>query len=432
MDPLVAALVLFSIFIILVFLRVPVAFALGLACLPVIFLTDHVSLFALIDRTYNSYNSFLLLSVPFFLLAANLMNLTGITNRLIDLSTASVGHLPGGLGQINVFVSMLFAGISGSSTADAAGIGKVLIPAMLKQGYDRSFTIAITACSSVMGVIIPPSILMLIWGGTMSISVGSLFLAGIVPGVLLGLSMMATVYVYAVRNQYPKYEKSSFIHFLRAFAGAAPGLVTPVIILAGISLGVFTPTEASAIAVIYTILVGILNKSLNLPKFLQVLSETARLVGVSLFCVGTASVFSWLLAYYQVPQSLVQAIQGWGLGPKGIILVISAVFLIVGLFIDAIPAIIIVGSIMYPLAQAAGIHPIHFSLVGVVSLSFGLVTPPYGMCLLIASRIGELSVHKVLKDVVIILLPMLLILIALCLFPEIVLFLPRLIAPQFM
>jgi tripartite ATP-independent transporter DctM subunit len=244
--------------------------------------------------------------------------------------------------------------------------------------------------------------------------------------------MMATVYVYAVRYNYPKYEKSSFSQFLKAFAGAAPGLVTPVIILAGISFGVFTPTEASAIAVIYTILVGILNKSLDLPKFLHVLSETARLVGVSLFCVGTASVFSWLMAYYQVPQSLVQAIQAWGLGPKGIILVISAVFLIVGLFIDAIPAIIIVGSIMYPLAQAAGIHPIHFSLVGVVSLAFGLVTPPYGMCLLIASRIGELSVHKVLKDVVIILLPMLFILIALCLFPEIVLFLPRLIAPQFM
>lgn len=176
MDPLVAALVLFGLFITLVFLRVPVAFALGLACVPLILVTENVSFFAIIDRTYNSFNSFLLLSVPFFLLAANLMNATGVTKRLIDLATGTVGHLPGGLGHINVFVSMLFAGVSGSSTADAAGIGKVLIPAMLKQGYDRSFTIAITACSSVMGVIIPPSILMLIWGGTMSISVGALFI----------------------------------------------------------------------------------------------------------------------------------------------------------------------------------------------------------------------------------------------------------------
>ena len=169
-----------------------------------------------------------------------------------------------------------------------------------------------------------------------------------------------------------------------------------------------------------------------MSKFLKLLSETARLIGVSLFCVGTASVFSWLLAYYQVPQSLVTAIQALGLGPRGVILIISAVFLFIGLFIDAIPAIIIVGSIMFPLAQAAGIHPIHFSLVGVVSLAFGLVTPPYGMCLLIASRIGEMAVHKVLKDVVIILVPMLAILFLLCMFPEIVLFLPRLIAPQFM
>lgn len=432
MDPLVAAIVLFGLFIALVFLRVPVAFALGLACVPVILFTDHVSFFALIDRTYNSYNSFLLLSVPFFLLAANLMNATGVTNRLIDLSTATVGHFPGGLGQINVFVSMLFAGVSGSSTADAAGIGKVLIPAMLNQGYDRSFTIAITACSSVMGVIIPPSILMLIWGGTMSISVGSLFLAGIIPGILLGLSMMVTVYFYAVKYQYPRYEKASFAHFVKAFIGAAPGLVTPFVILFGIAFGIFTPTEASAIAVVYSILIGIANRSLDTRGFIHHLSDTAKLIGVSLFCVGTASVFSWLLAFYHVPQALVGMIQGWGLGPKGIILVISAVFLFVGLFIDAIPAIIIMGSIMFPVAQAAGIHPIHFSLVGVVSLAFGLVTPPYGMCLLIASRIGEMSIHRVLKDVAVILVPMLGILLLLCLIPDIILFLPRLISPQFM
>ena len=432
MDPLTAAFVLFGLFIALVFLRVPVAFALGLACVPVILVTDHVSFFAFIDRTYNSYNSFLLLSVPFFLLAANLMNATGVTNRLIDLSTATVGHFPGGLGQINVFVSMLFAGVSGSSTADAAGIGKVLIPAMLKQGYDRSFTIAITACSSVMGVIIPPSILMLIWGGTMSISVGSLFLAGIIPGILLGLSMMVTVYFYAVKYNYPRYEKASLPDFLKALAGAGPGLLTPLIILVGITSGIFTPTEASAIAVIYSMFIGFVNRSLNARIFLHYLSDTAKLVGVSLFCVGTASLFSWLLAFYHVPQALVELIQSFDLGPKGIILVIAAVFLFVGLFIDAIPAIIIMGGILYPLAKAAGIHPIHFSLVGVVSLAFGLVTPPYGMCLLIASRIGEMSIHKVLKDVLIILVPMLGILLLLCMIPEIILFLPRLISPQFM
>ncbi|TXT46771.1 MAG: dctM10 [Spirochaetes bacterium] len=432
MEPVFIALVMFGLFLALVFLRVPVAVSLGLACVPVILFTDHVSLFAIIDRSYTSYNSFLLLSVPFFLLAANLMNETGITEKLIKLATATVGHFPGGLGHINVFVSMLFAGVSGSSTADAAGIGKILIPAMLKQGYERNFTIAITATSAVMGVIIPPSILMLIWGGTMSISVGSLFLAGIIPGILIGLSQMATVYVYAKKYKYPIYERAGFKQFVKAFLEAAPGLISPLVILVGITFGIFTPTEASAIAVLYSLLVGFINKTLTWKKFLHILSDTARLVGVSLFCVGTASAFSWLLAYHQVPQALVAMINGWNLGPTGIVFVIAIVFLIVGLFIDAIPAIIIMGSILYPIAQAAGIHPIHFSLIGVVSLAFGLVTPPYGMCLLIASRIGEQSVHKVLKDVGIILLPMLGILILLILVPDIVLFLPRLIAPQFM
>jgi tripartite ATP-independent transporter DctM subunit len=432
MEPLTIAAILFGSFLLLVFLRVPVAFALGLATVPVIFLTPGVTFFALIDRTYISFNSFLLLSVPFFLLAANLMNENGITRKLIDLAKVSVGHLPGGLGHINVLVSMLFAGISGSSNADAAGIGKVLIPAMIEQGYDRNFTIAITACSAVMGVIIPPSILMLVWGGTMSISVGSLFLAGIVPGILLGLSMMVTVYIYAIKYKYPVYERSTFKEVVVATITSIPGLVTPIIIIGGIAFGIFTPTEASAIAVLYSLVVGIFNKSMTWKKFVAVLNDTAKLTGITLFCVGTASTFSWLLAYHRVPQALVESVNAMQLGPVGIMMIISLIFLIVGMFIDAIPAIIIMGSILYPIAMQAGIHPIHFSLVGIVSLAFGLVTPPYGMCLLIASRIGEQQVPKVLKDVGIILLPMLGILLLLVLVPDVVLFLPRLIAPQFL
>ncbi|PKL19608.1 MAG: C4-dicarboxylate ABC transporter permease, partial [Spirochaetae bacterium HGW-Spirochaetae-4] len=300
------------------------------------------------------------------------------------------------------------------------------------QGYDRNFTIAITACSAVMGVIIPPSILMLVWGGTMSISVGSLFLAGIVPGILLGLSMMVTVYVYAIKYKYPVYERSTFKEVVIATITSIPGLVTPIIIIGGIAFGIFTPTEASAIAVLYSLAVGVFNKSMTWKKFVAVLNDTAKLTGITLFCVGTASTFSWLLAYHRVPQALVEFVNAMQLGPVGIMMIISLIFLVVGMFIDAIPAIIIMGSILYPIAIHAGIHPIHFSLVGIVSLAFGLVTPPYGMCLLIASRIGEQQVPKVLKDVGIILLPMLGILLLLVLVPEVVLFLPRLIAPQFL
>ncbi len=220
MSPGEVAAILFGTFGLLVLLRIPVAFALGLACLPVFYASPRLTPSLLFDQMFVSYNSFILLAVPFFLLAANLMNSAGVTQRLVELARALVGHLPGGLGHINVVVSMLFAGISGSSTADAAGIGSLLIPQMKKQGYDTSFSVAITACSSVMGVIIPPSILMVVWGGLMSVSIGAMFLAGVVPGLLITISLMALAHIYAKRNGYPVYTRSSLSELRATFSSA--------------------------------------------------------------------------------------------------------------------------------------------------------------------------------------------------------------------
>ncbi len=424
--------ILFPVFLGLVFLRVPVAFALGLACVPVFILEDRLTPFLLMNEMYKSYNSFVLLAVPFFLLAANLMNAAGITDRLIQLSRALVGHLPGGLGHINVLVSMLFAGISGSSTADAAGIGSLLIPQMKKQGFSTSFTVAITACSSVMGVIIPPSILMVVWGGLMTVSIGGLFLAGVIPGILLGLSMMVTVYIYAKIYNYPIYQRSTLREAAIAIVRAIPPMMTPLIIVGGIVGGFFTPTEASAIAVIYSLLLGVIGyRSLKLPDVPQVFYDSARFAAISLFCVGTASAFGWLLAYYKIPVALVEYLKPFGVGPMSTGLIIMAAFLIIGMFIDAIPAIIILGTVLWPLAEFAGLNPIHFAIIGVVSLAFGLVTPPYGLCLLIACALGEIKLLKVMKDVGIILAPMMGVLLLVVLFPQIILWLPRMIMPQY-
>jgi tripartite ATP-independent transporter DctM subunit len=330
-------------------------------------------------------------------------------------------------------VSMLFAGISGSSTADTAGIGSLLIPAMKKQGYDSSFSVAITACSSVMGVIIPPSILMVVWGGLMSVSIGGLFLAGIVPGILIGLFLMGTVLVYAKRRKYPVYQRASLPEFTLALRRSALALITPAIIVGGIVGGLFTPTEASVIAVLYSALLAAgIYRTLGLQAFGNVLYESARLAAISLFCIGTASAFGWLLAYFRIPVALVDAVSGWGTGIVSTGLLIALAFLIIGMFIDAIPAIIILGTILLPLSQNAGMHPIHFAIIGVVSLAFGLVTPPYGLCLLIASSIGGIRVVDALRDVGIILLPLLFLLLLIIVFPELVLFLPRLVAPQFL
>jgi tripartite ATP-independent transporter DctM subunit len=433
MSPGQVSLIMFGVFAALILARVPVSFALGLACIPILVIDDRLSPIILISEMWKSYNSFILLSVPFFVLSANLMNAARITDRLVNLARASVGHLPGGLGQINVLVSMLFAGVSGSSTAEAAGIGSLLIPAMKKQGYDTSFTVAITACASVMGVIIPPSILMVVWGGLMSVSIGAMFLAGIVPGILIGVFLMGTVYVYARLRHYPVYQRASWKEFFDALRLAMLALITPGIIVGGIVGGFFTPTEASVIAVLYSALLGgVVYRSLGFTEFTAVLHESARLSAVSLFCIGTASAFGWLLAYFRVPQALVATVSAWGTGAVSTGFLIALAFLIIGMFIDAIPAIIIMGTILLPMAQSAGIHPIHFALIGVISLAFGLVTPPYGLCLLIAASIGQIKVVAALKDVAIILVPMLVLLALVIIFPELVLYLPRLIAPKYL
>ena len=433
MSPSEAAVIMFGTFGVLVVLRIPVSFALALACVPMMFLDDRLTPILLINEMWKSYNSFILLAVPFFLLAANLMNAAGITERLVNLARTSVGHLPGGLGHVNVVVSMLFAGISGSSTADAAGIGSLMIPAMKKQGYDSSFSVAITACSSVMGVIIPPSIMMVVWGGLMSVSIGGLFMAGIIPGILIALLMMSTVLVYAKRRNYPVYQRATRKEFFQALGSASLALVTPAIIVGGIVGGLFTPTEASVIAVVYSaVLGGVIYRSIERREFPKVLYESARLAAISLFCIGTASAFGWLLAYHRVPQAVVDVMAGWGTGFVSTGFLIAMSFLFVGMFIDAIPAIIILGTVLLPLADKVGMHPIHFAVIGVISLAFGLVTPPYGLCLLISCSLGEVQVVNVLKDVGIILVPMLILLIIIIVFPEFVLFLPRLITPKFL
>ena len=425
-----AALILFGVFFTLLIVRVPVAFALGLACLPIMVIEPHLTPMNLIGETFNAYNSFILLAVPFFLLTANLMNVGGITDRLVRLSRALVGHFPGALAQVNVVLSIFFAGISGSSTADAASQSKIFIEAQVKEGYDISFSVAITAVSAVMAVIIPPSILMIVWGGVLQVSIGALMLAGIVPGLLIGLAQMATVHVYAVRRNYPKYERASFGEMIRSAAVSIPALMTPFIIVGGKIFGWFTATESACIAVLYAGALSMLvYREMGLKGANEALLDTGRLAAVALFCVGTASAFGWLLAYYQIPKAILEGVAAWNMGPTTTGFFIAFCFLVVGCFLDAIPAIIIVGTILEPLAKTAGLDPVHFAIVGIVSLAFGLVTPPYGLCLMISCAVAKIRMVDAMKDVMIMLIPMLLVLAIIIVWPSVPLFLPRLFPP---
>jgi tripartite ATP-independent transporter DctM subunit len=428
-----AAMILFGVFFGLMFLRVPVAFALALACLPILVIEPRLDTMTLMQETFNAYNSFILLAVPFFLLTANLMNVGGITDRLMTLSRSMVGHFPGGLAQINVVLSFFFAGISGSSTADAASQSKIFIEAQRREGYDDSFSVAITAVSSVLAVIIPPSILMIVWGGILTVSIGALFLAGIIPGVLIALAQMATVHAYAVARGYRTYPRSTWGALGVALIVAIPALLTPAIIIGGKVFGWFTATESACIAVLYAGVLSLLvYREMDTRGLYRALVDTGRFAGLALFCVGTASAFGWLLAYYQIPRAILAGVSAWEMGPIATGFFIAFVFLVVGCFLDAIPAIIIVGTILDPLARSAGLDPVHFAMIGIVSLAFGLVTPPYGLCLLIACSIAGIRMKEALRDTMIMLLPMLAVLALLILWPQVALFIPSLISPEFL
>jgi tripartite ATP-independent transporter DctM subunit len=428
-----ASIILFGVFFTLMGLRVPVAMALGLACLPIMLIEPHLSPMNIVQETFNAYNSFILLAVPFFLLTANLMNVGGITDRLVRLSRALVGHLPGSLAQINVVLSIFFAGISGSSTADAASQSKIFIEAQTKEGYDLSFSVAITAVSAVLAVIIPPSILMIVWGGVLTVSIGGLFLAGIVPGLLIGFVQMGTVHAYAKLRGYPTYPRSTWLELVRALFVSIPALMTPVIIVGGKIFGWFTATESACIAVLYAAALSIFAyREMDLKGLHHALLDTGKLAGIALFCVGTASAFGWLLAYYQIPKALLEGVMTWQMGATATGFFIAAVFLVVGCFLDAIPAIIIVGTVLQPLAKAAALDPIHFAMIGIVSLAFGLVTPPYGLCLMICCAIAKMRIVDALKDTMIMLIPMLGVLALVIVWPDVVLFLPKLISPEFL
>ena len=428
-----AAIILFGLFFFLMFLRVPVAFALGLACLPSLLIEPRLDTMTLMQETFNAYNSFILLAVPFFLLTANLMNIGGTTDRLMKLSRTMVGHFPGGLAQINVVLSIFFAGISGSSTADAASQSKIFIEAQTREGYDLSFSVAITAVSAVLAVIIPPSILMIVWGGILTVSIGALFLAGIVPGLLIGVAQMATVHAYAKARGYQTYPRSTWREFFCASWVSIPALITPGIIIGGKIFGWFTATEAACIAVLYAALLSLaVYREMNMGGLYEALLDTGRLSGIALFCVGTASTFGWLLAYYNIPEAILTQVQSWGMGFAATGFFIAFVFLVVGCFLDAIPAIIICAPILEPLAKGVSMDPVHFAMIGIVSLAFGLVTPPYGLCLLIACSIAKIPMRDALKDTGIMLLPMLVVLALVILWPKVSLFLPSLVSPEFL
>lgn len=427
MNPLI---LLLGGFFTLVLLRVNIGFALILSSILVLVVED-LPLTSVINQMYANIDSFTLLAVPFFMFLGRILNAGSITGRMLDVANASVGHVRGGLGQVNVVVSMVFASLSGSAAADTASVGSILIPAMKKAGYSPAFAVALTAASSTLGVIIPPSIIMIVYGAFGNVSIGALFLGGLVPGVGIGLSMMLYAYIMAVREGYPANPFPGGRKLLRAFGlGAAP-LLIPVFVLGGVIGGIFTPTEAAISAVIWALFLTFVIYRDVPPKDLPGhLTRAAIEFSVPLFTVAGAGIFGWLIAYLGAAEIVVNFITAQTSSPYGIILLLIGFLLLVGTVLNPISAVLIFLPVIQALGDTAGMDQVYMGVLTTIVLSVGLITPPYGICLLIAAQIGDVPLGKAMWAVAPIVGLTLLIAVTSVFFPDIILGLPKLIYPR--
>lgn len=390
---------LFLTFAILLIIGAPVGIALGGAS-AVYLVGSDIDLAVVPQFMYAGMDSFVLLCIPGFVLAGNLMNGGGITDQIVKFSDRLVGHIRGGLGLANVTGSMVFAGISGTAVAETASIGAVMIPAMRKSGYDAPFAAAVTAAASTVGPIIPPSVPMIIVGTLTGLSVGKMFMAGAIPGLLLGVGMMLTVWVLARLRNYPKGRWEGFGALLRASRGAFWALLMTAIILFGIVGGYFTPTEASVVAALYAFVIGLfVYKGFTLRDLPGIVLESAIGSGGLILLVGLANVFGWILTSEQIPQAIAASMLALTTNKYMIILLINVLLLIVGTFMETIAALIILFPPLLAVAVQVGVDPIHFATFAVLNLMIGLTTPPVGVCLFVAANIAKISLGDISKAI---------------------------------
>jgi len=408
-------------------LGVPVAFTMGIAGLVTLVTGTSLSPLVAAQRMFAGIDSFPLMAVPFFILASELMTACGLTRALLRFANALVGHVRGGLGHVNILVSMLFAGISGSALADAAGPSAIVMRMMRQAGYDKNYAGALSAATATIGPIIPPSILAVIYAiSTKGVTVAGLFLAGIVPGVLLGLALAVANQFVSVRHDYRgRDDRAGAGELANSALLALPALVMPAIILGGILLGVFTPTEAGAVASAYALLLGLLLRRFSLTGLYSAFVRAAVITSSVFLIVAMASIFAWMLTYLQIPQELARAIASISEEKLVILLILAAFTLVCGFFIDTLPALIILTPVLGPIAASAGIDPLQFGMMLVLNLTIGMITPPVGPVLFVISTVGGLKLEALSRAVLPLLLAELCVLLLVILVPGISTFVPN-------
>lgn len=425
MNPMTGLFVL----IILFLLGFPVPYAIAAAGLVIMNLSTGIKWMSITSNMINGINSFTILCIPLFLLAGKLMNACGITDRLFKAARAIVGGVPGGLGHVNILASFIFAGMSGTAIADAAGLGQIEVKAMDNAGYDRDFACAVTAASSTLGPIVPPSMPLIVFGMVSGTSVGALLIAGVLPGVVIALSMALLVTFFAYRRHYPRDKFHSWEH---TFADLKQGILpcfTPIIILLGIYTGIFTPTEAAAICVVYASFLGIVvYKALSFKEYLEVLKETVVDAGPICILLAVSTFFGSALIRANVPQELVTALMSVVQSKWIFWILFNLSFLVIGMFMETVSAITILTPIVFPMAVAYGINPIHFGIVVVFNLMIGVISPPFGTCLFAVSKVGKISMTRLIKALIPWYIVLVIALVILVLFPQISILLPSMMS----
>ncbi len=415
-------------FLIFLSLRVPIAFAIGLAALFTLLsaMPFLPSVTTLAQRMATSLDSFTLSAIPFFILAGQIMNRGGIAVRLINFAKAIVGPLPGGLAFVNIISCMLFGAISGSAVAAASAIGGFMNPMMEKDGYDKSFSAAVNITSATTGLIIPPSNVLIVYSlASGGVSIAALFIAGYVPGLLIGLALMTVALVYSIIKKYPTDKMVGFKVFFKRFIDASPSLMLLVVVIGGIVAGIFTATEASAIAVIYTLVLGFVYKEITVKDISPILLETVKTSAIVLLLVSTSIAMSWVMSYENIPQEISNTLLAISDNPIVILIIINLILLFVGVFMDMTPAVLIFTPIFLPIVTELGMNPIHFGIIMIMNLCIGLCTPPVGSVLFVGCSVADLKIKQVIRPLLPLFLVMIAVLLLITYFPELTLWLPR-------
>ncbi len=426
---LISVIVLFLSFACLLAYGVPVAYSIGISTTIVLIINIAFlpSITTACQRMTTGIDNFALLAIPFFILAGEIMNRGGVARRLIDFAKSLIGSFPGGLAYVNIISAMLFGAISGSAIAAASAIGSTLTDKMESEGYPREFSAAVNISSSTTGLLIPPSNVLIIFalasGG--SASVAALFIAGYIPGILVGLAIMLMVYIYAKRKGLPRAERVSFKKLWNDFKNAILSLTLLIIVVGGIVAGIFTATEAAAIAVVYAAILGFWNKELKISDIKQILLKSAKTTAIVMFLIATSMAMSWLFSFEGIPQMLTGLLVDSVNNPILVFLIINLILLVVGTFMDMTPAVLIFTPIFLPVAMALGMHPVQFGMIIVLNLCIGVCTPPVGTLLFVGSGVAKVPVTKVIKPLLPLLIAMVVVLFMITYFSEISLWLPR-------